>query len=138
MIFEQRIFIKAHPESIFSVYANVGNWSQWDKEIKYANLKGQFKVGTEGVLKPKSGPKSKITIADIVQNKSFTVTSKLPLCRLSFEHELHQKKGGTEVIHRVVFSGATKFIFGMLVGSQINKGLPSTLRGLKKKIESGV
>lgn len=88
MIFEERISIEASPQDIYSLYTDVENWNQWDKEVKCSHLTGAFEVGTEGILKPSSGPKSKILVTDIVPNKSFTVTSKLPFCLLSFEHEL--------------------------------------------------
>ncbi|WP_253821350.1 SRPBCC family protein [Vibrio rotiferianus] len=138
MIFEKRISVEASPQRIYALYTDVENWNQWDKEVKCSHLTGAFEIGSEGILQPSSGPKSKILITDIVPNQSFTVMSKLPFCLLLFEHELLVRGKVTEVIHRVKFSGLTSFLFGKLVGNQIRKGLPSTLQGLKKRAENNV
>ncbi|MFD1879873.1 MULTISPECIES: SRPBCC family protein [Vibrio] len=138
VIFEERICIEASPQDIYSLYVDVENWNQWDKEVVYSRLLGVFEVGVKGVIKPTNGPKSKIVITDATPNKSFTVMSKLPFCLLSFEHQLQAKGEITEVTHRVKFSGLTSFLFGKVVGKKIYDGLPSTLEGLKKRAENNV
>jgi len=40
------------------------------------------------------------------------------------------------VIHKVIFEGLLSPLFGKLVGSGIRRGLPNTLKGLKKIVES--
>ncbi|WP_318486198.1 transcriptional regulator, SarA/Rot family [Photobacterium leiognathi] len=136
MIFEERICIEASPQDIYSLFTDVENWNQWDKEVDYSHLMGDFEIGTKGILKPSNGPKSQIVITNAIQNKRFTVTSKLPFCLLSFEHQLQEKGKVTEVVHRVKFSGLTSFLFGRFVGKEIYKGLPSTLEGLKKGLRT--
>ncbi|MFZ5529450.1 MAG: hypothetical protein ACOY4U_00100, partial [Pseudomonadota bacterium] len=56
-------------------------------------------------------------------------------CTMFFEHELFPVKDATRVVHRVSFNGPLSFFFGRMVGSQIRKGLPGTLRGLKQAAE---
>jgi hypothetical protein len=55
---------------------------------------------------------------------------------MTFEHDLQPVKNCTRVIHRVSFNGPLSFFFGRVVGSQIRKGLPGTLRGLKQAVEA--
>ncbi|NRD73449.1 SRPBCC family protein [Shewanella sp. VB17] len=138
MIFEERIVIKAPANDIYALYVDVDNWNQWDEEVKDSYLTGVFEMGASGTITPKNGPKSRIQLTQVVPNQSFIVTSKLPFCLLSFEHELIVKGDITEVIHKVTFSGLTSFLFGKLVGSQIHKGLPLTLQGLKIRAEGNV
>lgn len=88
------------------------------------------------MLEPSKGPKAKITFSEVVPNRSFTVNSKLPLCVMRFEHELSGSSGQTKVVHRVVFVGLLAPLFGRLIGSQIRKGLPNTLQGLKRVSEA--
>ena len=57
MIFEERICIEASPQDIYSLYTDVKNWSQWDKEVDYSHLMGEFKIGNKGILKPSNRPK---------------------------------------------------------------------------------
>lgn len=138
MEFEARINIKASPSTIYSLYSDVVNWNQWDNEVQYSELNGAFKAGSDGILKPIRGPKSKIVITDADLNQSFTVTSKLPFCLITFEHELVEQEDVTEVIHRIKFTGLTRYIFGTLIGKQMHKGLSTTLKGLKKQAENNV
>ncbi len=73
----------------------------------------------------------------VVPNQSFTVESRIPLFRMLFEHELHPMAAGTEVVHRVAFSGALSFVLGPIVGNPLRTGLPITLASLKRLAESG-
>jgi hypothetical protein len=67
--------------------------------------------------------------------RSFTVEGHIPLFRLHFEHTVVAADGGSEVIHRVWFSGALAFLFGPGVAKQVRQGLPKTMRSLKAYAE---
>lgn len=136
MQFEEQILISAPVEKIFALYANVNGWSSWDPDVKTSSIEGAFVSGANGTLEPSKGPKAKIAFTEVVPNRSFTVKSRLPLCDMYFEHELSDSPGNTKVLHRVVFNGPLSPLFGRLIGSQIRKGLPNTLQGLKRVAES--
>ena len=134
--FSEETTINAAPERVFALYENVANWRHWDPEVASSGISGAFTSGARGKLKPTKGPEAKIEITTVEKNKSFTVESKLPLCTMTFEHELLLVNNTTRVIHRVSFKGPLAFFFGRVVGSQIRKGLPGTLQGLKRAAES--
>ena len=135
MQFEEQILIAAPTEKVFSIYANVEGWSSWDPDVKSSSLQGQFVSGATGTLQPSSGPKAKIEFTEVTPNRSFTVESKLPLCVMRFEHELSGSSGETKALHRVIFKGLLSPLFGRLIGPQIRKGLPHSLKGLKHAAE---
>ncbi len=135
MKFEETITINAPAEKIFQCYEKVSEWYLWDTEIQSASIEGDFQEGTTGKLKPQKGPEAKIEITEVTKPTSFTVVSKLPLCLMTFEHHLAPKGNATEVTHAVTFTGITAFLFGRLIGSEIRKGLPVTLAGLKAFVE---
>jgi len=137
MQFEEKITINASASEIFSVYENVENWSDWDPDVKASSIDGNFETGSKGSIHPTKGPKSSVVFSQIVPNESFTVDSNLPLCSLRFEHELLvNDSNSTEAIHRVTFRGFLSPVFGRIIGSQIRKGMPHTLLGLKNKAEN--
>jgi len=136
MEFENRIIINASTEEIFKLYEDVATWSLWDPDVKSSSISGKFETGAVGKLKPISGPESKILFSSVITNKAFTVSSNLPLCKMTFEHELSSAKNETEVRHKLSFSGFLAPIFGRLIGKGIQKGLPNTLKGLKAAVES--
>jgi len=131
MQIKEEIIINALPATIFERYADVASWKEWDSEVKESMLSGEFSEGSIGVLIPIKGPKAKFKLTEVTFNKSFTSQAKLPLCTMDFHHTLEATGYSTKVVHSVSFSGATSFLFGRLIGSQIKKSLPGTLKGLK-------
>jgi len=135
MWIEEKILIKASLENIFDVYTNVEGWCSWDADVKSSSISGAFKKGVEGVLVPSKGPTAKFSLVEVTLNQSFTSETKLPFCCMRFEHQLKSSGEFTEVSHRIGFTGALSFIWRRLIGSQIKKGLPHALNGLKKICE---
>jgi len=136
MQFEEEIIINAWPDVVFAKYVNVAAWHLWDADVKSASLCGAFEVGHEGELEPANGPKAGFKLVEVGHDKSFISETKLPLCVMRFEHLLEKAGESTKVIHRVNFSGPLTFLWGRLIGSQIRKGLPSALSGLKTLCEA--
>ncbi|MFT2112460.1 SRPBCC family protein [Marinomonas sp. 2405UD68-3] len=136
MQIEEKIRIKATPEQIFPFYENVSEWSSWDPDVQSSSIEGEFKAEAKGRLKPAKGPAAKIEFSEVTKNKSFTTISKLPLCTMSFVHKLVPSSEGTEVTHKVIFSGLLSPLFGRLIGTGIRKGLPATMQGLRNAVES--
>ncbi|ELV8595254.1 SRPBCC family protein [Vibrio fluvialis] len=137
MEFKEKIFINAVPEKIYPFYSNVNDWAAWDPDVTSSSIDGDFVQGTKGRLNPMKGPEAKIEFTEVTINKSFTTISRLPLCQISFEHELRGKGMQTEVIHAVKFSGFLAPLFGRLIGKQMKRALPATMKGLKQAVENG-
>jgi Polyketide cyclase / dehydrase and lipid transport len=135
MQFDSSIQIDAPANAIFNVYSRVSDWPSWDLDLKAAKLEGAFVSGTQGVIEPKGGPKSKILLSNVVKNQQFDVTCKLPLCTMRFEHLLKPQEGKTLVTHRVVFEGLLAPVFGRLIGSGMRKTLPNVMQSLKAAVE---
>jgi hypothetical protein len=136
MTFEESIVINAPAKAVFGCYERVDQWSSWDPDLKSSSLKGAFVSGAVGEVVPKGGPKSTLHFSDVLANRGFAATCKLPLCSMRFEHELSAVDGGTKATHRVVFSGFLAPLFGRLIGSGMKKTLPHALAGLKRVSES--
>jgi len=135
MKFKQSLEIKAEPFRVFDAFKEVSKWSIWDPETESASLNGDFAVGTSGVIKPKGAPQSKMTLIEVIENRSFTVECKLPLCKMHFVHLMNPSKIGTNLSIEVEFSGFLAPVFGRLAGKDINKGLPNSLNGLRQYLD---
>lgn len=64
-----------------------------------------------------------------------TVEGYILLFRIHFEHTVVAADGGSEVVHRVWFTGALVFLFGPGVARQVSEGLPKTMCSLKAYAE---
>ena len=133
---EHRTIIAAPSDVIFEIYEDVANWHIWDPDTKQATLDGPLRVGAKGKLTPTKGNSVPMLVTEAVNNRSFTVESKIPLFRMVFEHELRPLQAGTEIVHRVTFSGLLSVLFGPMLVKQLNAGLPVTLSKLKQLAES--
>ena len=132
------IEINTEPERVFGLYQEAAHWVDWDPEVTAASLPDGLKLGAKGWLKPKSGPKAKIKIVEVTQGKSFSVQTRLPLCRMCFGHSLSSSNGSTVATHWLEFKGPLSFLFRYLVGRSIKASLPNTMRGLKRASEARV
>lgn len=138
MAVNESININAPADKIFAVYADVENWSNWDKEVISSTLDGPFEVDTTGEIVPKGEPRSPIKLTEVTRNKSFTVECKLPLCKMHFIHELEQFDDYTTVINKAEFSGLLAPIFSRLIGPKLKDGIASSLANLKQHVEVAI
>lgn len=135
MRISQTVRIAARPEDVFCFYTNADTWPKWDPEVVEVALPHGLRIGATGWLKPRKGPRASIRITDVQPARSFTVESKLPLCRMVVGHELTAERDVTVVTHWVAFTGPLGFLFRRLIGSQIRATLPGTMEGLKHACE---
>ncbi len=53
------------PVALYRAIADINNWSKWDSGLEYTHLEGPAKPGAPFVLKPRGGPKVKMTIDEL-------------------------------------------------------------------------
>lgn len=128
--------IKANRSTVFSAYEEIQAWSTWDPDVAEVELNAGLALGSNGWLKPRSGPKASIEIIELTPSKSFTVQSKLPLCKMAVGHRLEPQGEQTIATHWVTFNGPLSFLFRFVIGRQLVKGFPNALDGLAKYVET--
>jgi Polyketide cyclase / dehydrase and lipid transport len=136
MQIEHRTVVQTAPEVVFQIYEDVAHWHLWDPGTQQASLDGPLRTGARGVLTPTRGRAVPMVATEVVVGRSFTVESRIPLFCMVFEHELMPGPAGTEVIHRVTFSGFLSLVLGPMLRKQLNAGLPATLAKLKMLAEA--
>lgn len=138
MQIKESIEIRTKPEQVFLLYQDAACWADWDPEVAGVSLPDGLTEGAKGWLKPKTGPKTNIQIVEVTEGKSFSVQSRLPLCRMLFGHSLAESSGYTVATHWVEFSGPLSFLFRHLIGKSIRASLPNSMRALKQASEAQV
>lgn len=132
--FAHRTRTAAPPGAVFSLYKDVASWPAWDADTLAVSLPG-LTVGATGWLKPRKGPKVRLEVVEVTQDRSFTVQAALPFCRMRFGHDLRAAAGETTIEHSVRFDGPLAFVFRRLIGRDIDRSLPETLAALKAASE---
>jgi hypothetical protein len=71
---------------------------------------------------PNKGMGVPMAVTERTEGRSFTVEGYIPLFRMHFEHTVSPVAGGSEVAHRVWFTGVLAFLFGPGVAKQLREG----------------
>lgn len=137
---EYSVLTCATKEQVWQVWQDVANWHQWDHEVEWASLDGDFMAGSQGYLKPKGGPKTKFTLSNCEPLRSFSDRSSLPLAKMDFIHTMEDTLEGVKVTHRIVISGLLGPLFAKVIGEKMSQGLPAAMQNLvalaEKRVES--
>ncbi|RNF85086.1 SRPBCC family protein [Montanilutibacter psychrotolerans] len=131
MHIEECVQIAVPPVVIDKIWSEVDQWHLWDPDTKFAQLNGPFSVGTRGRIVPSKGMGVPMVVSERTEGRSFTVEGYIPLFRMHFEHTVIPTVTGSEVTHRVWFTGLLAFLFGSSVAKQVREGLPRTMQSLK-------
>ncbi len=111
-------------EQMWSLVTDVNHWHTWDKGIEFANLEGEFQEGSHFVLKPKGGPKVRIQLIEVVQDRKFVDFTKFPLAKMYGEHTFEETQEGLKITVTMKVEGLLSALWVKLVAGDIVKNLP--------------
>ncbi len=133
--FSFTIPVNTTAQNVWQTLIDVQNWHQWDTELIEANLEGDFAVHTKGTLIPKSGPKLKFYISEIILMQSYTFNTIMPVGELVIKRSLNVEDGVVYFTDDIAFTGFLKRIFGFMLGGQFRKVLPEVMNKFKEIAE---
>src|SRR3954469_17349606 len=74
-------------DQVWKAWSDVDAWHTWQNDVEFAKLDGPFVAGSAFTLKPKGGPKVRITLTKVEDRKSFSDLTRFPGARMAGEHE---------------------------------------------------
>ena len=114
-------------DQIWTVLSDINHWNDWDKDLEWTELKGEAKPNAVFMLKPKGGPKTKLTISQFDKPNVFADISHLPLAKMHTIHTLSQTSDGIKIQVDIKISGFLTFLWSKVIGQkQIDGGLHQT------------
>ena len=125
----------ALPENIWALWADIPGYREWDDGIEWAKLKGEFKAGASGELKPNGGRPAVFTITEMVEGRSFSDLTPLPFARLRFHHSMEPTDMGARLTHRIEVEGSFAWIWAQVLGPVFRANLPAAMRKLARLAE---
>ncbi|TAK73197.1 MAG: polyketide cyclase [Gammaproteobacteria bacterium] len=117
-------------EDIWRIWADVNNWPKWDKELESCEMKGSFEERNQFILKPKGGPKVKITLSEVKPNEKFTDYCKFIGATMYDMHELEETSDGLRITNTIMVSGPLGFIWVYLVAKGVANSVPKQMDAL--------
>ena len=134
--FSFTISVNTTKVKVWQTLIDVQNWHQWDTEILEASLEGNFAKGVKGTMKPKTGPKLKFYISEIIPNQSYTFNTIMPVGELVIKRSLTETNNEVHFTDDIAFIGFLKYIFGFMLGGQFRKVLPEVMNNFKRIAEN--
>jgi len=114
-------------EQMWRLFADVNNWHTWDDGIEYAQMTGKFEQGNHFILKPRGGPKVKLTLVETIENRTFTDLTVFPLAKMYGHHIFEETDDGLKVTTTMSVKGPLAFLWSKLVAEKIAAHLPEEM-----------
>jgi Polyketide cyclase / dehydrase and lipid transport len=130
--FSFTISVNTTKANVWQTLIDVQNWHQWDTELLEANLEGIFEKGAKGTMKPKTGPKLKFYISELIPNYSYTINTIMPVGELIIKRSLTEINNEVHFTDDIAFTGFLKYFFGFMLGGQFRKVLPEVMNNFKR------
>jgi len=115
-------------EQMWRLFADVNNWTAWDKSVAFAQLEGKFEQGNHFMFQPKGGPKLKIGIHETIVNRKFTDVTTFPLAKMYGIHTLDETPEGLKITTTMQVKGILGFVWRKLVAQKIVDGLAEDMQ----------
>lgn len=114
-------------EQIWKLTTDINKWKKWDDTVEDSLLLGEFRVGNYFLLKPKGGPKVKIKLLEVIENKKFTDLTVFPLAKMYGEHTYEDTSDGLKISVTMTVKGILSFLWVKLVAKGIVNHLPADI-----------
>ncbi len=134
---EANVTSSAAPAAFFARWADMATWPEWNTDTEWVRLDGPFVQGATGVLKPKGGPKVRFTVTELVDGRTFVDVSRLLGARLTFRHEVADRRdGGCRVDVTVSLDGPLRLFWTAVLGKGLKRTAQVDLDRLSAVAES--
>jgi hypothetical protein len=108
-------------EAIWKVWKDIDNYATWHDDLEYCRLEGEFVRGNYFLLKPKGGPKFKVWLLDVKENKSFLDCTNFFGAKMYDEHTLEETSEGLSITNTITVKGLLAFLWIKLVAKGVAK-----------------
>lgn len=119
-------------QDIWKIWTDVNNWHEWHGDLDYCKMEGEFKVGNHFYLKPKGVSPVKITLTEVIEEKSFTDCTEFFGAKMYDTHSLEETSQGLKLINKLVVTGPLKWLWVLLVAKSVAYTVPDEVESLVK------
>ncbi len=116
-------------DQLFSALQDIQNWKEWDDEIEWAQkeLQEPIQKGTCFILKPKGGPKVRLSIEEFSPPSLFVDIAYLPLAKMRTTHEFLQSGPHTIIRFTIEIWGVLGFLWRKFLGEKQIQSAPKQI-----------
>ena len=125
----------AKPSAVFSLWADINHWTDFDSGIEWAKLDQPFKAGSHYTIKPQGGPTVHATIEVVEPNNRFIDVSHLLGAKLRFDHSIVTHNNNSEVTIIMTLEGPLVWLWKKILGKNQQTDLEKSTASLIAKAE---
>lgn len=133
-------FILAPLDLVWSVHTNIGEWSRWNPEVQYVDIRGPLAPGTE--FRWKSGGASIVsTLQELEPKRRVAWTGRTLGIRAAHVWTFTAQEGGVLVRTEESFDGLVVRLFAApmrrMLASSLEKGLGALRTECERRFKAG-
>ena len=117
-------------EALWDEQTDVNNWPAMGDDLEWTRLEGPAGTGKEFFLKPKGGPKVRLTIEQCSRPSVFADKSHLPLCKMVFTHTFSKTPQGVRIDLDLRMHGPLTFLWKKVIGQKQVEDFPAHVQAL--------
>lgn len=134
--YSAKAIIKASAETIFEFYSDVKNWKDWQPDLEFSDLEGDFEDGSEGTFKLKGSQPTKFTLGSVQSNNGFNQVMNLPFgSKYIVTRRIELLGSSCEIRHAIEFEGFFGWLTKVFAGSKYSERLQKSVDELQKLCE---
>ena len=122
--------------AVWAAWADVNHWHLWDRDLEYAKLDGAFSEGESFILKPRGGPRVKISILRVAPLVGYTDLTHFPLARMYGIHDMEETPAGLRLTITIRVEGPLSWLWRKIVAQKVADESPAQMRALAEFIQS--
>ncbi|MEP6763665.1 MAG: SRPBCC family protein [Gemmatimonadaceae bacterium] len=121
--------------SVWAAWADVNHWNDWDKDLDYATLDGEFNEGETFMLKPRGGPRVKINILRVAPMLGYTDLTHFPLAKMYGIHDMEDTADGLRLTITIRIEGPLAWLWRKIVAQKVADESPAQMQALGEFIQ---
>lgn len=131
--------LHANPKDIWAMYADFNKRYQWETDLEYIKLNGDFSTGTAGAMKLQGRPEMPYTLTSVIPYREYWDRTEIPDTGMAvcFGHEFNPIHDGTLMKVSVKLEKTTGEITeeDILFLAQVFSDTPQSILAIKKIVE---
>lgn len=119
------------PEAIWQIWADVGNWGEWNSDIESIEIDGPFAAGSIISMTPRGGDPVLLRIATARPAELFVDEADLGGAVVTTTHQVERLgEDRVRVVYRTAITGPAAEDLGPEIGPAITDDFPQTIAAL--------
>jgi hypothetical protein len=119
----------ADPKALWSIWTTAEGWPGHNRKLEWARLDGPLAVGSRIVTKATNGMRSSITITALVPYERFTMETRIPFGKVTFDHIATPDAKGTSLVftYRLTITGPLTRVARRIFADEMARTMPPVM-----------